>query len=152
LDLTDEPAGPDPGRPPIQSEPWDLEKEEPGQPDQPTKPGVAPVYDSARDRERVRGTLAYMLLCLLAFVTVACISALIFDRITASELKDLATTFFTPLLGVFGTITGFYYGTVTASSPPSDPAVSSGGPSTGEPTGGPLARFRRTRARRLLGL
>ncbi len=94
-----------------------------------TAPALATVaYDPSRDRERLRGKLAGWLLALLAAVAIGPVVALVFDQINSSTLKDILGGVFTPLLGVFGTVTGFYFG----STHPSQPLlVNPGGPASG---------------------
>ncbi|MDQ6725696.1 MAG: hypothetical protein M3066_05975 [Actinomycetota bacterium] len=77
---------------------------------------IAP-YDPSQDRERLRGILAGGLLALLAAVAIGSVAALIFSEIDSAKLKEILVGVFTPLLGVFGTITGFYFGNSQASQP-----------------------------------
>jgi hypothetical protein len=104
--------------------------------------GTAPAlaitpYDPSQDRERLRGKLAGWLLALLAVIAVGSVAALIFGEIDSPKLKDILTGVFTPLLGVFGTITGFYFGNAQASQPPSPPVPPvAGAPVAGAPVAG----------------
>jgi hypothetical protein len=96
----------------------DLTTEPPVAPTAGTGPALAITpYDPSRDRERLRGTLAKLLLALLAVVAIGPVAALIFSQIDGAALKDILAGVFTPLLGVFGTITGFYFGNAQASQP-----------------------------------
>jgi hypothetical protein len=104
--------------------------------------GTAPAlaitpYDPSQDRERLRGKLAGWLLALLAVIAIGAVAALIFSQIDSVKLKDILTGVFTPLLGVFGTITGFYFGNAQASQPPSPPVTPvAGAPGAGAPGAG----------------
>jgi len=97
----------------------DLTGEPPVGPTAGTAPALATTpYDPSQDREHLRGTLAKLLLALLTVVAIGPVVALIFDKIDAATLKDILAGVFTPLLAVFGTITGFYFGNAQASQPP----------------------------------
>ena len=87
-----------------------------------TGPAVATVpYDPSEDRELLRGILAKLLFALLAVVAIGAVTARIVDQIDGAALKDILTGVFTPLLGVFGTVTGFYFGSAQASQGPAVP-------------------------------
>ena len=60
-------------------------------------------------RERIRGRIAQMMLALLAAIVLVTLVQFGFGLITVDAAKDLVALFFTPLLGVFGAVTGFYY-------------------------------------------
>jgi len=97
----------------------DLTGEPPVGPTAGTAPALATTpYDPSQDREHLRGTLAKLLLALLTVVAIGPVVALIFDKIDVATLKDILAGVFTPLLAVFGTITGFYFGNAQASQPP----------------------------------
>ncbi len=94
----------------------DLTSEPPVGPTAGTAPALATTpYDPSQDREHLRGTLAKLLLALLTVVAIGPVVALIFDEIDAATFKDILAGVFTPLLAVFGTITGFYFGNAQAS-------------------------------------
>ncbi len=80
-------------------------------------------YDPARDRERVRGHLAKLLLLLLSVLAIGTVAALGAGAIDAAEMKDVLTGVFSPLLAVFGTITGFYFGHMQTGSGPAPPVL-----------------------------
>ncbi len=61
-------------------------------------------------RESLRGTIAYALLGILAFVVVGSFVTLWFNWGTGEELDTLLTLLFAPLIGLVGAVTGFYYG------------------------------------------
>ena len=104
----------------------DLTSEPPVGPTAGTAPALATTpYDPSQDREHLRGTLAKLLLAVLTVVAIGPVAALIFDKIDAATFKDILAGVFTPLLAVFGTITGFYFGNAQASQSGSQ------GPGTG---------------------
>jgi len=51
------------------------------------------------------------LLAVIVLLTLGLSAVLIAGLINDNTFKDLVATLFTPILGVFGTVTGFYYGT-----------------------------------------
>ena len=61
-------------------------------------------------RERVRTRIALWLLGTLVVLTFAIFSVYAAGVISESAFKSLVVSLFTPILGVFGTVTGFYYG------------------------------------------
>lgn len=72
-------------------------------------PGVSEYRDIVVLREKVRGQVARGLLALLAGVAILAIVLVVARAVTAAEAKDLVELLFTPLVGVFGAVTGFYY-------------------------------------------
>lgn len=102
------------------------------EPQVPANAGTAPTlattpYDPSRDRERLRGRLAVLLLVLLALIAAGSVAAIIAGQIDSAKLKDILGGVFTPLLAVFGTITGFYFGNAQASQPAGLPIAPPGG-------------------------
>jgi len=85
---------------------------------------TAAPYDPSRDRERKRGQIALRLILLLFLVClapylfilaeVACMAAngkvSVCGRFNPSGLKDLSQLFVTPVVGLVGAVTGFYFG------------------------------------------
>lgn len=74
------------------------------------QPTTGGDYNPHRDRERVRGRLAFALVGLLALVAAALFFAVIAGWRTWDELQGLATLTFAPLISLTGTMLGFYYG------------------------------------------
>lgn len=62
------------------------------------------------EREDVRTVIALCLLGLVIVLAVGLPIALFLRWINTTELRDLLTGIWTPVLGVFGTVTGFYFG------------------------------------------
>lgn len=62
-------------------------------------------------REAMRGTIAGWLLALLVFVTALPLIGVFAHWASVDDIVKIAPLFFTPILGLFGTVTGFYYGT-----------------------------------------
>jgi hypothetical protein len=92
-------------------------------------PGAAPglataPYDPTRDREGVRSQLAIGLTLLLAVLVIAPFVLILVGatcdglfpasdsckRIPTVPLKDLLETLLTPIIGLVGAVTGFYFG------------------------------------------
>lgn len=104
--------------------------------DEPALPSGAPApplatsglatapYDPTRDREGVRSQLAIGLTLLLAVLVVAPFGLILVGatcdglfptseackRIPTVPLKDLLETLLTPIVGLVGAVTGFYFG------------------------------------------
>jgi F0F1-type ATP synthase assembly protein I len=86
----------------------------------PVKSIVIPTtrYDPIRAREEVRSIIAKGLIWLLSATIVIGFALFYFtDRYT--DLKDLLTIIFPPLIAIIGTVLGFYFG-AEASKPPDD--------------------------------
>jgi hypothetical protein len=62
-----------------------------------------------RKLEDTRRFIAYGLLCLISLVLLLFLGAVAGKAITAADAKDLGAIFFGPLIGIFGTILGFYF-------------------------------------------
>ncbi len=63
-----------------------------------------------RHIERTRATLAYCLLALLAALLAALLCMLWTDNLSASEFGTVAAVVTTPVIGLLGAATGYYYG------------------------------------------
>lgn len=81
-------------------------------------PAMAPVSEPSSipvdvwgAREGWRGRLAMGLLVVLALTVAAAFAATAFDWTTSASLKDLLALVFSPLVGLFGAVIGFYFGT-----------------------------------------
>ena len=99
-----------------------IEKE--SAPEPPHTPFRDTPYDPAKDREGVRSTIALSLIGLLAVVVVVPFVLILFGvgcdalgpgsdicrRIPVVPLKDVLDTVLTPLVGLVGAVTGFYFG------------------------------------------
>lgn len=62
-------------------------------------------------QEGWRGRLAVGLLLLIALIVVAAFASVALGWARGSALKDLLALVFTPLVGLFGAVIGFYFGT-----------------------------------------
>jgi len=60
--------------------------------------------------ERTRATLAYLLLGLLAALMAALLFLLWSGHLTPAEFGNVAAIVTTPVVGLFGAATGYYYG------------------------------------------
>ena len=67
-------------------------------------------YDPAEDRERVRGWIALALVGLLAALAIIAFAMLQFHGAPASDIKALLDVLIGPIVGLVGTVTGFYFG------------------------------------------
>ena len=81
-------------------------------------------YDPSKDREGVRSTIALSLIALLAVVVVVPFVLILLGvgcdalgpgsdicrRIPVVTLKDVLETVLTPMVGLVGAVTGFYFG------------------------------------------
>lgn len=72
----------------------------------------------AAQREQVRTVLALGLLITLVLLALGYSSALLSGAVSASNVTKLLAGIFTPILGVFGAVTGFYYGSHASDGAP----------------------------------
>jgi len=91
---------------------------------QTARPLASRPYDPAQDREQARGRIAFHLLYLLSFIVVGSFVLLALSffvhwgktgtqvDVTAisNALKSLIELLFTPIIGLVGAATGFYFG------------------------------------------
>ncbi len=68
------------------------------------------TYDPRRDREKVRGRIAVLLLALLAGTILGIFLLLWLGTIDVPGAKELLAVLVSPLVGLVGAATGFYYG------------------------------------------
>lgn len=89
------------------SDPLDLT----GDPPSSTGPAIQEkAYNPEPARERVRGAIAIALIGLLiGLITVLFISVLA-KVVLVADLDKIAATILTPIMGIVGTVLGFYYG------------------------------------------
>lgn len=64
-------------------------------------------------RETVRGRIAIALLTMLGFLLLAAFFSVWFGWATTADTETLLTILFTPVIGLVGAVTGFYYGSQT---------------------------------------
>jgi uncharacterized membrane protein len=72
-------------------------------------------YDPGRDREKIRGGLAVASFALFAAVVLVPLLAVVLDVIDWADIKGITTVVLPVVVSVFGSITGFYYGTKSKS-------------------------------------
>ncbi len=68
------------------------------------------LYDPARDREKVRGRIAVGLTALFGILVLVLLGATIGGSLTLDDLAKLAGVLLSPVSGLLGAVTGFYYG------------------------------------------
>ena len=66
-------------------------------------------FDPKEARERVRSQIAQLLIVLLFVTVVSSFLIFVYDT-NREEVKDLLGLIFTPLVGIIGTVLGFYFG------------------------------------------
>ena len=74
---------------------------------------TATPYDPTRDRETKRGWIAMLLIALLVAIVVMSFGTLwwgVKDKISATDLKDFLAILIGPVVGLVGTVAGFYFG------------------------------------------
>jgi len=72
-------------------------------------PGIKP-YDPTEDQERIRGVIALALVGLLAALAVISLAMLQFGGAQVGDVKTLLDVLVGPIVGLVGTVTGFYFG------------------------------------------
>jgi hypothetical protein len=75
---------------------------------QPGPPG--PTEKSARKVEDTRANLAYALVGLLALTVIGLFALLISGGVPADSFAEVAGIMVSPLIGLVGAVTGYYYG------------------------------------------
>ena len=79
----------------------------------PLTTGLAPVHEGPeRPVERTRALLAYLLLLLLSAEILTLLALLGFERISVDDFSALSAVTVTPIVGLLGAATGYYYGRV----------------------------------------
>lgn len=87
--------------------PLDLTGEMPGGP----APSIeATAYSPDQDRERVRGAIAIALISLLIGLIALLFISVLAKVVLVADLDKIAATILTPIMGIVGTVLGFYYG------------------------------------------
>jgi hypothetical protein len=74
------------------------------------RPSVGSNYDPASDREKVRGILALSLVITLIGVVVASLLVVLLVPDNVGALGEVLQLILSPLVGLVGAATGFYYG------------------------------------------
>lgn len=67
-------------------------------------------FDPERDRERLRGTIALILLVILGLVLIATYAGVLSSAISVEQARELLALTLSPIVGLVGAATGFYYG------------------------------------------
>lgn len=86
----------------------DLSEEQPGRLE-PVKLLRRP-YDQARAHDKTRRNIAYWLLLLLTIVVTVPLIALWRNWLTVTDIDAVSTALITPVIGLVGAVTGFYFG------------------------------------------
>ena len=74
------------------------------------------ITDRELARERMRGNVAQWILMTLGAVVIGAFVTLWLKIGTIDEVSRLVELIFTPIIGIVGAVTGFYYGAATSSS------------------------------------
>ena len=80
------------------------------------EPRVVP-YDPSPHRERFRGVLAMAFSLLLIVLVLLPIVLIAIDVINWEDIEGLMTLVFGSVVGIVGTVVGFYYGTLAGGDP-----------------------------------
>ena len=70
----------------------------------------ATAYDPAQDREKVRGRIAMALIVLLIALVSLLFLAILVSVVKVADLDKIVATILTPIMGIVGTVIGFYFG------------------------------------------
>ena len=93
----------------------DLTQEEPDPAKrEPARPRAGREYDPGPARERTRGYLAGGLTVLLGLIIVLAFLLVFTDEATVKQTKELLGVVLTPVIGLVGTVVGFYFGEKSA--------------------------------------
>ena len=76
----------------------------------PDLPGEGPTEKKGRKVEDVRATLAFVLVGLLGAALAGSLLLLAFDRVDPEHFAQVAGVVVSPLVGLVGAVTGYYYG------------------------------------------
>ena len=68
------------------------------------------AYDPSQDREKVRGWIAISLIILLIALIAMLFLAILTSVVTVGDLDKIVATVLTPIMGIVGTVIGFYFG------------------------------------------
>jgi hypothetical protein len=79
---------------------------------------VTPQFNPRRVQERVRTGVAAAIVGAVILETLIIIVAYVAGRIAAKDLSAVTTALITPLVGIAGTVLGFYFGSHRDSGPP----------------------------------
>jgi multisubunit Na+/H+ antiporter MnhB subunit len=88
--------------------------------DRPIAAPVAPLrepYDPTRDRERIRGVVALLMIGLLIATIAGILVSLATGWLGADGIEKVSTALISPIVGLVGTVLGFYFGSQTRRDP-----------------------------------
>jgi hypothetical protein len=69
------------------------------------------AYNPEPAREKVRGAIAIALIALLIGLITVLFICVLAGVVLIADLDKIAATILTPIMGIVGTVLGFYYGT-----------------------------------------
>ncbi len=81
-----------------------------------TAPSEIPIFEASpvqQSRERIRGTLALVLVGLLSALVLLVLGSVVFGTHTADSvdtIKEVLAIILGPVVGLVGAVTGFYFG------------------------------------------
>ena len=67
-------------------------------------------YDPAKDREQVRSQIAYLLIWLLIGAVCVLVISVFSKTVGIGDLDKFSAAVLTPIIGLVGTVIGFYFG------------------------------------------
>jgi len=70
----------------------------------------ATAYNPAQDREKLRGWIAMALIILLIGLISLLFLAILTSVVKVADLDKIVATVLTPIMGIVGTVIGFYFG------------------------------------------
>lgn len=88
----------------------DLTAEPEARPAASPRPFQAEPYDPSRDQEGVRANVSYILLGLIIGFVVLAFLGVLAKWLDIDTVTKLAAVLFSPIIGLFGAVMGFYFG------------------------------------------
>jgi hypothetical protein len=80
----------------------------------PTTVEIQPYLNLLASQDNTRATIAYIVIALLAVLVFASIAGIFIESVNVQRLTQVFGLTFGPVVGLVGTVVGFYFGAKTA--------------------------------------